>query len=190
MRVNLPITDIEYPIDEDTLIVSTTDTKGRITYVNPTFIEVSGFSQDELIGKAHNIVRHPDMPPQAFEHLWQTLKGGSTWTGLVKNRRKNGDFYWIRANAAPIKRNGQVTGYLSVRTKASQKDIDAAIPIYRKFLEDKADNLKIQNGQVIRTDLTGEIMAWFKMGVNKQINVSMSIFSFAICDHWWHCSIF
>ena len=186
MRVNLPITDIEYPIDEDTLIVSTTDTKGRITYVNPTFIEVSGFSQDELIGKAHNIVRHPDMPPQAFEDLWQTLKGGSTWTGLVKNRRKNGDFYWIRANAAPIKRNGQ----LSVRTKASQKDIDAAIPIYRKFLEDKADNLKIQNGQVIRTDLTGEIMAWFKMGVNKQINVSMSIFSFAICDHWWHCSIF
>lgn len=175
MRVNLPITDIEYPITEDTLIVSTTDTKGRITYVNSTFIEVSRFSQDELIGKAHNIVRHPDMPPQAFEDLWQTLKGGSTWTGLVKNRRKNGDFYWIRANAAPIKRNGQVTGYLSVRTKVSQKDIDAAIPIYRKFLEDKADNLKIQNGQVIRTDLTGKIMAWFKMGVNQQINVSMSI---------------
>ena len=82
------------------------DTKGRITYVNPTFIEVSGFSDEELIGKAHNIVRHPDMPPAAFADLWQTLQAGEPWTGLVKNRRKNGDFYWVVANVVPIKEEG------------------------------------------------------------------------------------
>ena len=93
MRVNLPVSETEYPISDDTLILSTTDTKGRITFVNPTFIEVSGYTEEELIGKAHNIVRHPDMPPEAFEDLWKTLKAGLLWTGLVKNRRKNGDYY-------------------------------------------------------------------------------------------------
>ena len=95
MRVNLPVTNVEYPITDDTLILSTTDTKGRITYVNQTFVEVSGFTEEELIGKAHNIVRHPDMPPEAFEDLWVAMKAGLPWTGLVKNRRKNGDFYWV-----------------------------------------------------------------------------------------------
>ncbi len=109
MRVNLPVTNNEYPIGDDILIVSVTDTKGRITYINQTFIEVSGFSHDELIGKAHNIVRHPDMPPEGFEDLWKTLQAGKPWTGLVKNRRKNGDYYWVIANATPIKENGVVT---------------------------------------------------------------------------------
>ncbi|MDP3281761.1 MAG: PAS domain-containing protein, partial [Nitrosomonas sp.] len=130
MRTNLPVTNTEYPINDDTLIVSTTDAKGRITYINPTFIEVSGFSEEELIGKAHNIVRHPDMPPEAFEDLWNTLKQGLPWTGLVKNRRKNGDFYWINANATPLLENGKITGYLSVRTKAPRTAIDQAAPIY------------------------------------------------------------
>ncbi len=83
MRLNLPVTNIEYPINDDTLIVSTTDTKGRITYINPTFIEVSGFSEEELIGKAHNIVRHPDVPPEAFEDLWNTLKQGQPQSPII-----------------------------------------------------------------------------------------------------------
>jgi aerotaxis receptor len=108
MRVNLPVSNTEYPIGDDTLILSTTDTKGRVTFINQTFIEVSGFSEDELIGKAHNIVRHPDMPPEAFEDLWRTLKAGKPWTGLVKNRRKNGDFYWVLGNATPLVKNGTI----------------------------------------------------------------------------------
>ena len=135
MRLNLPVTNTEYPIDDDTLIVSTTDTKGRITYINSTFVEVSGFPEEELLGKAHNIVRHPDVPPEAFDDLWVTLKQGLPWTGLVKNRRKNGDFYWIKANATPLIENGKVTGYLSVRTKASRAEIEQAAPIYQRILE-------------------------------------------------------
>lgn len=175
MRFNLPITNIEYPIDEDTLIVSTTDTKGRITYVNPTFIEVSGFSEEELIGKAHNIVRHPDVPPEAFEDLWNTLKNGESWTGLVKNRRKNGDFYWITANATPLIKNGVVTGYLSVRTQASQEAIDQAIPIYRQILDGKAKHLKIEKGQIVRTDWIGKLSRLLKMTVSKRIYLFMAI---------------
>lgn len=175
MRLNLPITNTEYPIDDDTLIVSTTDTKGRITYVNPTFIEVSGFSEEELIGKAHNIVRHPDVPPEAFEDLWATLKQGLPWTGLVKNRRKNGDFYWITASATPLIENGKVTGYLSVRTQAPQVEIERAIPIYQKILEGKAKNLKIEKGQIVRTDFIGKLQAFFKMTTKKRIALAMVI---------------
>jgi aerotaxis receptor len=103
MRTNLPVTNTEYKMREGEPIVSKTDLKGKITYVNPAFIEVGGYSQEELIGSPHNIVRHPDMPPEAFGDMWQTLKSGEQWTGMVKNRRKNGDFYWVLANVTPIK---------------------------------------------------------------------------------------
>ncbi|MBS0498678.1 MAG: PAS domain-containing protein [Gammaproteobacteria bacterium] len=175
MRLNLPVTNTEYPIDDDTLIVSTTDTKGRITYINSTFVEVSGFSEEELLGKAHNIVRHPDVPPEAFEDLWATLKQGLPWTGLVKNRRKNGDFYWINANATPLIENGKVTGYLSVRTKASRAEIERAAPIYQQILEGKAKNLKIEKGQIVRTDFVGKLQAFFKMTTKKRIALAMTI---------------
>ena len=169
MRVNLPVTEIEYPINDDTLILSTTDTKGRITYVNPTFVEVSGYSTEELIGKAHNIVRHPDMPPEAFEDLWNTLKAGQPWTGLVKNRRKNGDFYWVIGNATPLVENGNLVGYLSIRTKPSRELIEKVAPIYRQVLDDNALNLKIEKGEVVRTDLIGKIASSFRMTVSKRI---------------------
>ena len=145
MRINLPVSDIEYPIGDDTLILSTTDTKGRLTYVNQTFIEVSGFTKEELIGKAHNIVRHPDMPSEAFADLWKTLKAGKPWTGLVKNRRKNGDFYWVLGNATPLIENGVILGYLSVRTKPSRQVVDKVAPLYRQILNGTAKNLKIEN---------------------------------------------
>ena len=103
------------PSCEDQYLISRTDTKGRILYANPAFIEVSGFSREELIGKAHNIVRHPDMPPQAYEDLWRTLQAGESWLGLVKNRRKDGGYYWVLANATPIVENGEVVAYSSVR---------------------------------------------------------------------------
>ncbi|MER0214692.1 MAG: PAS domain S-box protein [Nitrosomonas sp.] len=192
MRLNLPVTNTEYPIDDDTLIVSTTDTKGRITYINSTFVEVSGFSEEELIGKAHNIVRHPDVPPEAFEDLWATLKQGLPWTGLVKNRRKNGDFYWINANATPLIENGQITGYLSVRTKASQTAIEQAAPAYQQILEGKAKNLKIEKGQIVRTDFIGKLQSFLKMTTRKRIALAMTIpalFLLAVGGiGWWGLS--
>lgn len=175
MRINLPVSTIEYPITDDTLILSTTDTKGRLTFVNQTFIEVSGFTEEELIGNAHNIVRHPDMPPEAFEDLWKTLKAGDPWTGLVKNRRKNGDFYWVIGNATPIKENGKIVGYLSVRTKPSRELIQQVEPIYRQFLDGKAHNLKIEQGKVVRTDIVGKVSALFHMTMGKRIAMAMGI---------------
>ena len=93
MKINLPVTQNEVELRDDTLIVSRTDLKGQITYINKDFLDISGFTEDELIGKAHNIVRHPDMPAEAFADFWTTLKAGRPWTGYVKNRCKNGDFY-------------------------------------------------------------------------------------------------
>ncbi|MBL8499224.1 MAG: PAS domain-containing protein, partial [Nitrosomonas sp.] len=192
MRLNLPVTNSEYPIGDDTLIVSTTDTKGRITYINSTFVEVSGFSEEELIGKAHNIVRHPDVPPEAFEDLWATLKQGLPWTGLVKNRRKNGDFYWINANATPLIENGQITGYLSVRTKASPAAIEQAAPAYQRILEGKAKNLKIEKGQIVRTDFIGKLQSFLKMTTRKRITLAMTtpaLFLLAVGGiGWWGLS--
>ena len=117
MRTNMPITNIEYPITDETFIVSKTDLKGKLTYFNDQFIQASGFTEQELIGQPHNIIRHPDMPSEAFKNLWDTLKAGKPWAGAVKNRRKNGDFYWVLASATPIFEGGQVSGYMSIRSK-------------------------------------------------------------------------
>ncbi|WP_343829389.1 PAS domain-containing protein, partial [Massilia aurea] len=153
MRHNQPVTTTEYRIQPGQSIVSKTDTKGRITYVNPTFVEVSGFSEVELLGKAHNLVRHPAMPPEAFADMWRTLQGGEPWTGLVKNRCKNGDFYWVVANVAPIRERGQITGYMSVRTAPTREQVETASALYRKFTDNEAHGLAIVRGRVVRTGL-------------------------------------
>ena len=102
MRNNQPVTRKEYILRDNQAPISRTDAKGKITFANADFIEASGFDEDELIGKPHNIVRHPDMPPEAFADLWKCLHQGQSWTGMVKNRRKNGDYYWVLANASPL----------------------------------------------------------------------------------------
>lgn len=192
MRENLPVSNREYPIDDETLILSTTDIKGRITYINPTFIEVSGFSEDELIGKAHNIVRHPDMPPEAFADLWKVLQSGKPWTGLIKNRRKNGDYYWVLGNATPLVENGKVIGYLSVRTKPSRQLIEKVEPIYRQMCDGKAKNLKIENGAIVRTDFIGKATALFKMTFGKRVAMLLSLptllLAGAAAAGWWGMS--
>ena len=192
MRVNLPVTNIEYFFDEEKLLLSTTDTKGRITYVNQAFIEVSGYVEEELLGKAHNLIRHPDMPPEAFEDFWKTLKQGLPWTGLVKNRRKNGDFYWVNANATPLIEDGKITGYLSVRIKPSRESVERVIPIYRKFLEAKAQNLKIENGQVVRTDFIGKVKNSLTLTIGKRIVMSTIIPTLLLAAigslSWWELS--
>ena len=133
MKRNLPVSGRQIPVPPQTNILSTTDLKGALTYVNPDFIALSGFTEDELIGHNHNIVRHPDMPPAAFAHLWQTLKAGRSWMGLVKNRCKNGDHYWVSAYVTPMRRDGQVVEYQSVRTAASAAQIAAAEALYAEL---------------------------------------------------------
>jgi len=137
MKINMPVTQKEVELLENSSIVSKTDLKGHIVYVNRDFIEVSGFVESELLGKSHNIVRHPDMPPEAFKDLWQTVKAGKPWNGMVKNRCKNGDHYWVEANVAPIREKGQVTGYMSVRSKPSRQQVDEAEALYANMRSGK-----------------------------------------------------
>ena len=150
MRINMPVTHTEYSLKKTDSIVSKTNLLGVITYINEDFIRVSGFTQEELVGSDHNIVRHPDMPPEAFEDMWQTLKEGRPWTGIVKNRCKNGDFYWVLANTTPFYEEERQIGYLSVRSKPSREQITEADDAYRLFKEGKAGNLRIRDGKVIK----------------------------------------
>jgi aerotaxis receptor len=153
MRTNLPVTSVEYPLGDDVIIVSKTDTKGRLVYFNDQFVKASGFPEQELIKQPHNIVRHPDMPPEAFEDLWVTLKAGKPWAGAVKNRRKNGDFYWVLASATPIWENGQVTGYMSVRSKLPADQRKEAEHVYALLRANKAQAWRVDAGVIRRRSL-------------------------------------
>ncbi len=133
MRENLPVTATERSFPPGERLVSTTDRKGRITHCNNAFVEISGFEREELIGAPHNIVRRPDMPPEAFEVMWAHLKAGQPWMGLVKNRAKNGDFYWVDAYVTPISENGEIVGYESVRSRPAAKDVRRADALYRRI---------------------------------------------------------
>ncbi|MGB6243201.1 MAG: methyl-accepting chemotaxis protein [Castellaniella sp.] len=135
MLKNLPVTQRIHDFPDHETLLSATDTKGRITYANAAFVRVSGFEYAELLGKAHNIVRHPDVPPAAYQDLWDTLKQGRSWTAVLKNRCKNGDTYWVRANVAPVYHHGVLSGYISVRTKPSIPEIQAAERIFQDFAQ-------------------------------------------------------
>ncbi len=149
MRTNLPVTDVETIVREDQYLISKTDMKGRIIYANPAFVEVSGFTREELIGKAHNVIRHPDMPPAAFADLWKTLKAGKPWLGLVKNRRKDGGFYWVLANAYPVVENGQVTCYASVRVKPTPEQVQLAQAFYADVNAQRGTRYAVKEGQLV-----------------------------------------
>ena len=135
MKINLPVSQRAVNVPANANILSTTDLKGAVNYVNPDFIAISGFDEAELLGRNHNIVRHPDMPPAAFADLWQNLKDGRPWMGLVKNRCKNGDHYWVSAYATPVLRNGQVVEYQSVRTRAEPALVARAEQLYAELLK-------------------------------------------------------
>ncbi|BBB29792.1 PAS domain-containing protein [Neptunomonas japonica] len=132
----ITIIDQEVPYPDGKLIVSRTDTAGVITHANQAFIEMSGYSLDELIGINHNILRHPDMPAAAFKDLWVTIQSGKKWHGYVKNLRKDGAFYWVKATVIPNIRNGELMGYTSVRRKPSRSKVDACTALYAQMKMD------------------------------------------------------
>lgn len=112
---------IETEVPADELIISRTDFTGKITYVNETFAEISGYAPQELIGQPHNVIRHPDMPKSAFSDLWATVERGDTWEGYVKNLRKDGGYYWVFARVSTVKKNGKAIEYKSVREPVSRE---------------------------------------------------------------------
>jgi len=173
MRNNQPVTDKEHLLPENALIVSKTDLKGIITYVNRDFVEASGYKESELIGAPHNILRHPDMPAAAFKDLWDTLEAGKPWSALVKNRRKNGDYYWVIANATPIWEGGRIVGYMSVRTSAARDAIPAAEQLYRNIRENRAKGIAVREGQVVKTGFSlGKLLSGLQL---RQMFAGMAI---------------
>ena len=157
MKTNMPVTNNEIIFDDSQFMLTKTDAKGVITFANQDFIQISGFSEAELVGNSHNIVRHPDMPVEAFEDMWRSLKAGKPWTGMVKNRTKSGDFYWVQANAAPIEESGVVTGFLSVRRKPTRQQVEEATAAYRLFKDGAAKGLSIIDGKVIKNSAFNKI---------------------------------
>lgn len=133
MKKNLPVTTVEKPVAEGLVLISRTNPAGVITYASPDFVEISEFSSEELLGQPHNVVRHPDMPPAVFQGMWGTIKAGRPWTGVVKNRTKSGDFYWVDATVTPIRRGGEIVGYMSVRKRPAAGAKEEAAELYEKI---------------------------------------------------------
>ncbi|MHA7601541.1 methyl-accepting chemotaxis protein [Alicycliphilus sp. T452] len=148
MKINHPVTQREFPIPDGSTLMSTTDTQSYITYANAAFVAVSGFDDAELLHTPHNLVRHPDIPPEVFADMWRTLKSGEPWSAVVKNRRKNGDFYWVRANAVPVTREGSTAGYMSVRIKPTPQEVQQAQALFPQ-LKTNGGNKRLFKGTVL-----------------------------------------
>ncbi len=172
MRSNLPVTQNSYAFPADQTLISITDLKGRITYCNTNFVTVSGFTNAELMGQPHNIVRHPDMPEEAFRDLWETIQSGLPWGALVKNRRKNGDYYWVRANATPVRDGERIVGYLSVRTRPTDQEVRECEQLYAVMNAEAAAGRRVHalhHGEVRRVDLVGRLLHALRPQLRGQI---------------------
>ncbi|MEZ2742447.1 methyl-accepting chemotaxis protein [Paenalcaligenes hominis] len=172
MRKNFPITTIEHKLRHDQYLISKTDLKGRITYANPAFVEISGFDREELLGKAHNIVRHPHIPPSVFKDMWDTLQAGKPWTGIVKNRRKDGGFYWVHALVCPIIESDTVIGYASVRVRPTDEQIQTAETLYEKLNNNTLNGYTLREGNVVPTGWR-KVLSWLKLPFKRTFSFSM-----------------
>jgi aerotaxis receptor len=157
MRVNQPVTDHEIDLPDNQPLVSRTDGDGCILFANQTFVDASGYTDKELVGAPHNLVRHPDMPAQAFANLWATIKAGRPWEGLVKNRTKSGDFYWVRTNVAPTIEDGKVTGYISIRSKPSRDQVKVAELAYAAIGNGSARHIGLSDGELVNLGIRARI---------------------------------
>lgn len=183
MRQNLPVTNTEFQFPDGVTLVSTTDLKSHITYCNPAFVAVSGYSREELIGQPHNMIRHPDMPPEAFRDMWATLKSGSPWSAMVKNRRKSGEHYWVLANATPVLENGQPVGYMSVRTKPTREQVEQAENLYARMRAEAASGqvtLALSRGRLVRTGWRGLLQRWTEPTLGRKMGAITLALAFGV----------
>ena len=172
MRLNLPVTEQEFAFPKGDTLVSTTDLKGRITYCNPAFVHVSGYTQEELLGQPHNMIRHPDMPEEAFRDMWETIASGRPWTALVKNRRKDGSFYWVQANVTPLMEDSQPIGYMSVRTEPDRDAVTQASELYRTMQLEKESGQVVhvlRNGRLLKNTWRGRTAEFLKPGLSERL---------------------
>jgi len=182
MRLNLPVIPEEYLLPPGASLVSTTDLKGRITYCNSAFVEVSGYARDELMGQPHNLIRHPDMPAEGFRDLWATIEAGRPWTGVVKNRRKDGRHYWVQANVTPIVEDGRPVGYLSVRGVPSREQVAACEALYAPMrAEAQSGRLLhvLKAGRLLRTDWRGRLAEALQLGLGQRVSLSVGVIGLA-----------
>ncbi|NRA54913.1 MAG: PAS domain-containing protein [Gammaproteobacteria bacterium] len=173
MRTNMPVTDRRVRLQSDQNLVTKTDLQGRITYVNQGFIDISGFSEQELVGENHNIVRHPDMPEAAFKDLWQTLEMGRPWVKLVKNRCKNGDYYWVKANVTPLVKDGRVVEYMSVRTEPSDMEVADAERLYAQLNRGEASI--VSPTKLKEKTLLSSITKWAVASATVALGIKVSV---------------
>ncbi|MEW5560883.1 methyl-accepting chemotaxis protein [Enterobacter asburiae] len=187
MSPPLTVTQRDYTLDDDTTLMSTTDLQSYITHANDTFVQVSGYRLEELTGQPHNMVRHPDMPKAAFADMWATLQQGEPWTGIVKNRRKNGDHYWVRANAVPLVRNGKISGYMSIRTKAQPEEIAATESLYKALNEGRCTK-RVRKGLVVSKRWWGKLpgmpLRWRVRGVMGLTWLALTAVLLSTGAHW------
>ena len=181
MRVNLPVVDKEFPFPPGQNLVSTTDLKGRILYCNPAFISTSGFTKEELLGQPHNMIRHPDMPEEAFRDMWETIEKGLPWVGFVKNRRKDGTYYWVKANVTPLMDGDRPGAFLSVRTQPTREQVAFAEALYAEMRAEKAAGKlvhRVREGEVIKDTLTNKLRRALTLGVEGQIVLMTTLMVF------------
>nr|WP_284041348.1 PAS domain-containing methyl-accepting chemotaxis protein [Halomonas olivaria] len=189
MRNNGYVSQINYPIDPDDFLISRTDSNGYITYANPRFIEVSGFDAEELINEPHNVVRHPDMPPEVYRDMWKTLREGRSWQGYVKNRRKNGDHYWVHANVVPVVEQGELQGYASLRSYAGEDKARYFEKIYRQMRE-KSCSYYLKRGNLKRRGVLGLLpqfsvkSVYSRVAVVTVLSVGLLVSGMVASAHW------
>ena len=186
MRNNQPVTQREVPLPSDHTLMSTTDPQGQITYANSHFVQISGFSAEELLGSPHNLVRHPDMPAPAFGDMWKTIQGGQPWSAVVKNRCKSGDHYWVRANVCPVFKQGRLVGHISVRTAPSRQEAAACEKLYGDLREGRAGNTHLHKGIVVQGGWRWLWSAWLLLGVRARLRWSCGLLwlAWALCSHF------
>ncbi|WP_001230750.1 methyl-accepting chemotaxis protein [Leptospira interrogans] len=163
MRKNLPITSQEITIPINSVLISRTDMKGRISYVSQDFANISGFSEEEMLGEPHNLIRHPDVPSEIFREMWETIQDGNPWSGIIKNRAKSGDYYWVDATVTPVMNEGVISGYMSVRKKATEDQIRRAEILFSQLKNTKSFLWKLREGiQILfkKLGLSGKIIVY------------------------------
>ncbi|MGJ7262607.1 methyl-accepting chemotaxis protein [Morganella morganii] len=173
MKNNMPVTQHEYSLNDNAILMSTTDIQSHITYANSAFITASGFEEELLTGQPHNIIRHPDMPPAVFADMWYTLQQGDSWTGIIKNRCRNGDHYWVRANVTPVWHDKKLTGYISVRTVPTRDEIKKSASLYSRLKSNKLNGYRLFKGIIIRKGKLAflSLLKWLPVG--QRINYSL-----------------